>query len=57
MHFATTASYTAQGIALAKPLVSGTTEDRVIRNAILNAELAKPPVRQIDLHLRTQLAL
>src|SRR6516162_8858314 len=31
-----------------------TTEHGMVGNGVLNAELAKPPVRQIDLHLRAQ---
>src|SRR5579859_2586338 len=46
--------YTAQSIALAEPLVPRATEHRMIGNLVLDAELAKPPVGQIDLHLRAE---
>ena len=44
----------AQGIALAEALVPRPAEHRMIRYPVLDAELAKPPISQIDLHLGAQ---
>ena len=43
--------YPPQSIALAEALVPGTAEHRMIGDLVLDAELAKPPIGQIDLHL------
>jgi hypothetical protein len=43
--------YFPQGIALAKALMPRTAKHRMIGNVILNAELAEPSVRQVNLHL------
>jgi hypothetical protein len=40
-----------QGITLTKALEPGTAEHRMIGNLVLDAELAKPPVGKIDLHV------
>jgi hypothetical protein len=42
----------AQGIALTETFMPRTAEHRMVGDLVLDAELAKPPVRQIDLHLR-----
>jgi hypothetical protein len=44
----------AQGIALSEALVPRPAEHRMIGNLVLDAELAKPPVGQIDLDLSAQ---
>src|SRR4029450_13664150 len=41
----------AQDIALTKALMQRTAEHRMIGNPVLDTELAKPSVGQIDLHL------
>jgi hypothetical protein len=55
MHIATIPlEHPAQRIALAEPFVPRATEHRVVGNLVLDAELAEPPVRKIDLDLGTQ---
>ena len=46
--------HAAQGIALTKTLVPRTAEHRMIGDIVLDPELAKPPIREIHLHLRAQ---
>jgi hypothetical protein len=50
-NFKTIIEHSAQGIALTEALVPRTAEDRMIGNLVLDAELAKPPVGEIDPHL------
>src|SRR4029077_4025535 len=49
--------YPAQCLALAKALVPGTAEHRMVGNPVLDAELAEPSICEIDLHFRAQLSL
>ena len=46
-----------QGVALPEAFVPRTTEYRVIGDPVLNAELAEPPVGQVDLDFSAQPAL
>src|ERR1700742_188307 len=46
-----------QGVALPEAFVPRTTEHRVIGDPVLNAELAEPPVGQVDLDFGAQPAL
>jgi len=46
--------YSPQSVTLTKALVTRAAEYRMIGNLVLDAELAKPPVRQIDLNLRAE---
>ena len=46
--------YPAQRVALAKALMPGAAEHRMVRYPILDAKLAKPPIGQVDLYLRAQ---
>src|SRR5215510_10384650 len=52
-----TLKYPPQGITLTKALMPCAAEHRMIGNAVLDVELAKPPVRKIDLHLGANLPL
>ena len=47
----------AEEIALAKALVAGTGEGGVIRDRIFQAQVAKPPIREVDLNLPAKLSL
>src|SRR5262249_36752263 len=49
--------YPAQGIAFAKALMACARKYRMIGDLVLDTELTKPPVRQIDLDLRAQSSL
>ncbi|MEA2919218.1 MAG: hypothetical protein QOJ15_11299 [Bradyrhizobium sp.] len=49
--------YPPQGITLTKALMPCAAEHRMIGNPVLDVELAKPPVRKIDLHLGANLPL
>jgi len=46
-----TLEHPAQGVALTKAIMPRTAEHRMIGYPVLDTELAKPPVGQIDLHL------
>ena len=52
-----TLKYPPQGITLTKALMPGAAEHRMIGNPVLDGELAKPPVRKVDLHLGANLTL
>jgi hypothetical protein len=47
-------SLSAQGIALSEAFVPRTAEDRMIGDPVLDAELAKPPVGQVDLDFNAE---
>src|SRR6185312_9811389 len=44
-------------IALPKTLVAGTRERRMVRDAVLKPQIAKPSIGQVDLNLATELPL
>ena len=44
-------------VAVAEPFVAGTTERRMIRDPVLDAQAAEPAIGQVDLDLPTQRAL